>query len=158
MTKKVFIIVRGVPGCGKSDVAQMIAGDGQIFTTDDYWDDRPFDRDRLGEAHVWNFMRFSKAVAEGAPLLVLANTSTQEWEFAAYEKLAIKAGYRVYSIIVENRHGGENTHGVPEAVCQAMERRFELRLYKDTKILRPLSRWGRMKGWLRRKHLWPLTK
>ena len=45
-----------------------------------------------------------------------------------YYKLAESWGYRVYSIIVENRHGGVNVHGVPEDKLQAMKDRFEFKL------------------------------
>jgi hypothetical protein len=37
-------------------------------------------------------------------------------------------GYRVYSIIVENRHGGVNEHGVPEEKLEQMKNRFEIKL------------------------------
>jgi hypothetical protein len=45
-----------------------------------------------------------------------------------YYKLAESYGYRVFSIIVENRHGGENQHGVPEDKIEEMRVRFEFRL------------------------------
>jgi len=34
----------------------------------------------------------------------------------------------VFSIIVENRHGGVNEHGVPEDKLKMMKNRFEVRL------------------------------
>jgi len=42
--------------------------------------------------------------------------------------LAIKYGYYVTSIIVENRHGGDNEHGVPEDKIQLMKDRFEIKI------------------------------
>jgi hypothetical protein len=36
--------------------------------------------------------------------------------------------YRVFSIIVENRHGGVNEHNVPEEVLTKMRERFEIKL------------------------------
>jgi hypothetical protein len=45
-----------------------------------------------------------------------------------YYKMAESWGYRVYSIIVENRHGGVNEHGVPEEKLEQMKSRFEIKL------------------------------
>ena len=45
-----------------------------------------------------------------------------------YFLLAEQWGYQVTSLIVENRHGGVNEHGVPEDKLQAMKDRFEIKL------------------------------
>jgi hypothetical protein len=45
-----------------------------------------------------------------------------------YYDLAEKHGYRVYSLVVENRHGGLNKHNVPEESMVKMENRFEFKL------------------------------
>ena len=60
--------------------------------------------------------------------LIVSNTFTQKWEMKPYFDLAEKNGYRVYSLIVENRHGGVNEHGVPDEKLEQMENRFEVKL------------------------------
>jgi hypothetical protein len=45
-----------------------------------------------------------------------------------YYAMAESWNYRVFSIIVENRHGGINQHGVPEDKLQAMKNRFKTKL------------------------------
>lgn len=60
--------------------------------------------------------------------IIVSNTFTQEWEMEAYYDLAKQWNYRVTSLIVENRHGGKNVHGVPEDKIQAMKDRFEVKL------------------------------
>ena len=60
--------------------------------------------------------------------VVVSNTFTQEWEMQSYYELAEKYGYRVHSLIVENRHGGVNEHGVPEDKLEIMKNRFEVKL------------------------------
>ena len=55
--------------------------------------------------------------------------TNEEWEMAEYVNLAKKNGYKVHSIVVENRHGSESIHDVPEATMQAMEDRFDIKLY-----------------------------
>jgi hypothetical protein len=62
------------------------------------------------------------------PEIVVSNTFTQEWEMQAYFDLAKQYDYRVVSLIVENRHGGENVHGVPADKVQAMRDRFQIKL------------------------------
>jgi predicted kinase len=63
-----------------------------------------------------------------ADKIVVSNTFTQEWEMKAYYDLAKEYGYVVYSLIVENRHDGENIHGVPVEVLDKMDKRFEVKL------------------------------
>ena len=42
-----------------------------------------------------------------------------------YFEMAKRYGYRVHTIIVENRHGSKNVHGVPDEKLQQMKDRFE---------------------------------
>jgi hypothetical protein len=63
-----------------------------------------------------------------ASKVIVSNTFTQEWEMKPYFELAEKYGYKTYSIIVENRHGGVNEHGVPEDKLEIMRKRFEILL------------------------------
>lgn len=68
------------------------------------------------------------AMKKEYPLIVVSNTFTQEWEMDVYYKMAEKLGYRVTSMIVENRHGGKNEHGVPDDKLETMKNRFEVKL------------------------------
>ena len=61
--------------------------------------------------------------------IAVSNTFTEEWEMAEYMELARENGYKVHTLVIENRHGGKNVHGVPEATMQAMEDRFDIKLY-----------------------------
>jgi hypothetical protein len=60
--------------------------------------------------------------------IAVSNTFTQEWEMEYYIELAKKYEYTVFTIIVENRHGGKNVHGVPDEVLTKMRGRFEIKL------------------------------
>jgi len=60
--------------------------------------------------------------------IAVSNTFTQEWEMRPYFELAKNYGYKVFSVVVENRHGGTNQHGVPEEVLTKMCERFEITL------------------------------
>ena len=45
-----------------------------------------------------------------------------------YFELGEKHGYKVFSVIVENRHGGTNVHDCPEDKIELMRNRFEIKL------------------------------
>ena len=65
---------------------------------------------------------------QGIKRIVIANTFTQEWEMKEYFELAERYNYRVHTVIVENRHGSENVHNVPEDKLLKMKERFEIKL------------------------------
>ena len=67
-------------------------------------------------------------MSDGEEKIVVSNTFTQEWEMKPYFEWAEDFGYKVFSIIVENRHGGENVHNVPQETLEKMKNRFEIKL------------------------------
>lgn len=129
---KDLVLVRGVPGSGKTTFAEMIQGPhGRIVATDDFFYENGafnFDASKLGEAHEWCRSEVESSMKNGLPRIVVHNTFTQVWEFLRYYALAARYGYRVHSVIKENRHGGESVHGVPESKVNQMRDRFETRL------------------------------
>lgn len=132
---KELILLRGLPGSGKSTLAKSL---GPInIEADQYFIDSDgeykFDASQLKNAHqycqgqtqAWMKMNSDQLNTDR---IVVSNTFTQAWEMQPYFDLAEKYGYRVYSLVVENRHGGENVHGVPTDKIQAMRDRFEIKL------------------------------
>jgi len=87
-----------------------------------------FDPSKTRDAHAWCQNAAKVWMANNTEKIVVSNTFTQEWEMQPYYDLAEKYGYRVYSLIVENRHGGVNEHGVPEEKLVQMKNRFEIKL------------------------------
>jgi hypothetical protein len=73
-------------------------------------------------------MKFNQLNPQYYAEIAVSNTFTQEWEMEEYYKLAEKYGYTVFSIIVENRHGGVNEHGVPDEKLEQMRARFSVKL------------------------------
>lgn len=49
-------------------------------------------------------------------------------EMEPYYKLAEQYGYRVSTIIVENRHGSSSVHDVPSETIDKMRNRFQIKL------------------------------
>lgn len=139
MIPKILYIVRGVPGSGKSTFAKTLTNEYSICEADQYFVDKEtgeykFNFDELKIAHQWCRdeveirMKDNQVNYQFYPTIVVSNTFTQEWEMEPYFKLAKKYGYTVFSVIVENRHGGENEHGVPEEKVQIMRERFQIKL------------------------------
>ena len=138
MIPKVLTLVRGLPGSGKSTFANLITNKFSICEADLFFYDKEgnynFDGSKLKLAHVWCFnqvrtrMEDNKLNPQFYPEIVVSNTFTQEWEMEKYYKLAEEYGYKVFSIIVENRHGGINQHGVPAEKLEQMKNRFNIKL------------------------------
>ena len=137
MTKKLYI-VRGLPGSGKSTFAEALVGsDFLVCEADKYFmvdGEYKFDATKLKQAHeycrnlVETYMKDSLVNDQFYCEIAVSNTFTQEWEMQAYFDLAEKYGYMVFTVIVENRHGGVNQHGVPDDKLEQMKNRFELQL------------------------------
>ena len=126
---KELFLLRGLPGSGKSTLAKSIGG--KHFEADMYFmkdGEYKFDFTKLKEAHNWCAIQTQKAMVDDEAKIIVSNTFTQEWEMQLYYELAERHGYRVHSLIVENRHGGVNIHGVPEDKLEQMKNRFELKL------------------------------
>jgi len=126
---KELYLLRGLPGSGKSTLAKSLGG--KHFEADMYFvrdGEYQFDITKLKEAHEWCRSSVGGLMINEEPKLVVSNTFTQEWEMKPYFDLARNYGYRVYSLIVENRHGGVNEHGVPEDKLEQMKNRFEIKL------------------------------
>jgi len=126
---KKLLLLRGLPGSGKSTLAKAI-GDAH-YEEDMYFmqgDRYLFDASKLKNAHEWCQDMVYMDMLKEVPVIVVSNTFTQEWEMKPYYELAEKYGYAVFSLVVENRHGGVNEHGVPDEVLERMEKRFELKL------------------------------
>ena len=127
-TKELFLL-RGLPGSGKSTLAKSLGG--KHIEADMYFmkdGEYQFDITGLRDAHQWCQNMVGSWMSDGEERIVVSNTFTQEWEMKPYFELAEKYGYRVYSLIVENRHGGVNEHGVPEDKLKIMKNRFEISL------------------------------
>lgn len=136
MNKYLFLI-RGIPGSGKTSFAKMIWSDYVIVEADKFFEkdgEYKFDPTKLKDAHQWckdtveQFMKDNELNHQFYPEIVVSNTFTQEWEMQPYIDLANKYGYKIFSLIVENRHGNKSVHNVPDETIQKMINRFEIKL------------------------------
>lgn len=123
MVKKI-VLVRGIPGSGKSTFASMISSNTH-FEADQFFTDSQgnykWDANKIGEAHEWCQKQIRERMARDISPLYVANTFTTEKEMKPYFDMAEKYGYQLSSIVIENRHGNENIHSVKSDVIDRME-------------------------------------
>jgi predicted kinase len=125
---KNLILVRGLPGSGKSTFCELFYTP-EVYSADDYFmvnGSYRFNPRELSNAHKACRDKVEKALSEGKELVLVNNTFTQEWEMDDYFKLAKKYIYRVSTVIIENRHGSSSIHNVPFESIKKMENRFEV--------------------------------
>jgi predicted kinase len=129
--KSIFLI-RGLPGAGKTSLAKALSDGHCIVSADDYFTSSDgtysFDSSRLGSAHEYCRRAVEDMMFASLDKIFVANTFTTEKEMKYYYDLAEKYGYRVFSIIVENRHEGISVHRVPNETLETMKHRFNIKL------------------------------
>ncbi|XP_050793089.1 NEDD4-binding protein 2-like 2 isoform X2 [Gopherus flavomarginatus] len=100
-SQKLLLILRGLPGSGKTTLSHILLGqnrDGVVFSTDDYFrqqDGYTYNVAQLGDAHDWNQKRAKQAMDQGRSPVIIDNTNTQAWEMKPYVEMALGKGYRV---------------------------------------------------------------
>lgn len=122
-----LILVRGVPGAGKSTLAAKISG--WNVSADEYFDrfnDGGFDPTILRHAHLWCQRVCAGFMMHEVDLIAVHNTFTRKREMNKYFEMAEDFDYKVTTIIVENHHGSSSIHGVPDAKIQEMKDRFDI--------------------------------
>jgi len=139
--KQELIILRGIPGSGKSTKAKSLAGSGKIHSTDDVIDSsgdyREFfakmiankDFTPLSNAHETNLKNAIKSMEDGVSPIIIDNTNIKQNESKAYIVAALKLGYADNNIkFIDIGTAGleaaelakRNTHGVPLEKIEAM--------------------------------------
>jgi len=139
-------MIRGLPGSGKSTVAQEIAsafvvGQVIICSADDFFKcdyqhnlsgEYKFNPKLLGEAHAWCRGQAEAGMGLGIECVIIDNTNTEKWEYEPYLEMARRFEYDVDIVVVGKfdeesvkLYAERNSHGVPLEAIQRMAERFE---------------------------------
>lgn len=141
---KVLILMRGLPGSGKSYLAREIVEKSTksnnyvhyIFSTDDFFITRSgnynFNPQKLGDAHAWNQHRVWMQIMQGTSPIIIDNTNACMWEMKPYATMAVSMGYVIeiiepftcWAFNVKELHV-RNQHNVPKDKIRDMLERYE---------------------------------
>lgn len=139
MSKKI-VIVRGVPGSGKSTFVKENLDGAFVCSADDYFEGladwkgtsylEEFKPWLVSTAHQFCWGIFIDAVFDGKPLIVVDNTNIHHWEYENYRHLGKKMGYEVDvvkmpAVLTAEEYHSRNTHGVPLEVIERMMAEYE---------------------------------
>lgn len=137
---KLIILFRGLPGAGKSTLAEELREDYRIsvLSADQYFEkyndiskemEYHFDASKLHHAHQLCLDKTEIALQSNIiEKIYVTNTFTTEKELKPYYELAEKYGIMIFSVIVENRVNTTSVHGVPDETVEKMKNRFSVKL------------------------------
>ena len=135
MSGRSLIILRGLPGSGKSSLAALLSEKGKhpVFSIDDYFTDPEtgkyefqFDRNHLAYKKCEDDTR--EAMSKGEEKIFVHNTFTLDWEIEPYLKLAKEFGYELHVVTVENYHGKKNIHHISDEQVRKMAEKYKVKL------------------------------
>ena len=119
-----MIIVRGMPGSGKSTISKIIGADNHIEA--DMFFERNgkynFDIEQLGAAHRW-CLNTAQILLNQHKRVIIANTFTTWSEIKAYTHYAQQNGHGITIYTMNTDYG--SIHNVPIETMQKMRARFE---------------------------------
>ena len=130
-----LILLRGLPGAGKSRLANLLSDNGRwpCFSVDDYFTDPKnghyafrFEDNHLAYARCRE--QTEAAMQAGTGTVLVHNTFTMDWEITPYLDLASRFNYDIYVATVEKYHNAPNLHGVSEEQLEKMAAKYKVKL------------------------------
>lgn len=121
-----MFILRGVSGAGKSTLAELFQEfpSCEVCTADDFFynekGEYQFEARFLGAAHR-ECREKAETAAKHGKMIVIANTNCKEQDFKEYVSIAENYDYEITYLVIENRHGNDSVHNVPQSVRDNQE-------------------------------------
>lgn len=122
------IILRGIPGSGKSTFVAKEYPNAIVCSADDFFLKRTYHFSLLNQAHDECRKKFKKALIEKKPLIAVDNTNIKIWELIPYVNMAINHDYNILIYEFEcstDIAATRNTHNVPFNTVEKMNNNFE---------------------------------
>lgn len=129
--KPCLILIRGLPGSGKTTLAcrlkkhlQSIKIPTTHFEADSFFVDEDgynFNPALLGQAHAWCQCQAMEALAK-KQVVIVSNTFISEWEMSVYLSMAKVLNYDVITVRCDGEY--DNIHSVPTEVLAGMKERM----------------------------------
>ena len=131
-------LIRGLPGSGKTTIANIIAP-GNSYSSDDYFTDKDgvytFVGAELKYSHWGCAANVEAAMKDGAEKVAVHNTLSTSQEAEEYFRMAQKHGYRVQVIECQGQFG--STHDIPDHTIRNMKARWESDITPHVRHHRP---------------------
>lgn len=136
MKKQKITFIRGIPGSGKTTIAQKL--NAELVEADMFFIHKDGEYKHvkrfIKDAHSWCQQEMKRLLLAGHNVVV-ANTFIKKWEVENYLKLAQSLGLELEVEVIEAKGRYQNVHGVPDEVVERMRRQyesFELKLMLDS--------------------------
>lgn len=130
---KSLIIIRGLPGSGKSSLAEILSeGKYPVHSIDDFFTDESgkyfFDHTKNHLAYKQCEARTRESMNSGAKKIFVDNVFSIDWEMEPYFKLASEFDYRIFVLTVEKYHNEKNIHRITEEQIEKMAAKYKVKL------------------------------
>lgn len=130
---KELVILRGLPGSGKSTFAHLLTtGRNSVIIENDQhmYEDGVYiwKPSKMKGAIKETNEKLYRALKEGVELIVIANVNVRLADFNRYMEMGKEHGYKITSLVCENRANTKSKHGVDEETLCSMEENFQLKL------------------------------
>jgi predicted kinase len=132
--EKVLIMLRGLPGAGKSTLAKVLSDHGKypVYSVDSYFTnsqgDYEFRFEGNHKAYKTCEQNTEDALKQNKEKVFVDNTFTLDWEMEPYFKLASRYNYQLHVLTVENYHNSGNIHNVSKDQLQKMAEKYKVKL------------------------------
>lgn len=110
MNDKTLIIMRGLPGSGKSCGAKTLKGNGVIHSTDKYFiidGEYKYNITKVRKYHLYNLFDSKMSMQNEIKPVIIDNVNIKAEHAIEYVKIALKYNYNV--VVIETTHLGHLT-------------------------------------------------
>ena len=130
-----LILVRGLPGAGKTVFAQLISENSRypFYSVDDYFTDENghyhFRFEENHKAYKQCIEDTENAIIAAHAKIIVHNTFTLSWEMEPYFALAKKYQLQLHVLTIEHYHDGINAHEVSNEQLKKMADKYQVKLF-----------------------------